>query len=193
MSEQEMAFRLTQLEKDVDRYRAACEKGQSEIEKLRDRIQSLETIRTVVLSIAAVFGLAGAWGSHVLHSVQHDVGPLQSQGAELQKGTQPIFEAAGKAAAQANDIIDEHAREQVAQVHSRINAFVGDAKSQIDAQAQQDSVLNLAKQVRRLNKWNDVMLSNAGYIAGGFNAGLGDAWVKKVGGQWNTHKSDPVD
>jgi hypothetical protein len=193
MSEQEIAFRLTQLEKEVDRYRATCEKGQSEIEKLRDRVQSLETVRTVVVSVAVIFGLAGAWGSRVLHSVQHDIEPLQSQVAELQKGSQPIFDAARKAAAQANDIIDQHAREQVAQVHSQINAFVGDAKSQIDAQAQQDSVLDLAKQVRRLNKWNDSMLTKAGHFATGYATGLGDAWVKQVGGEWNTHKSDPMD
>jgi len=104
------------------------------LERLQERVQALETTRTVVIAIAAIFGIAGSWGLVVLQKVsgmQTQVENLRAQVEQLQKGTQQIFDAERRAARLAEQDFENSKNVQLVDFRSRAQQFLSEARQNV--------------------------------------------------------------
>ena len=207
MTDQEATFRLNQLEKDLARQQRDSEKECSELkqtcEKLKEKIQALENTRTVVFVVAAIFGIAGAWGLNALQTakdsieaVQRNISNLQPQVTELRdNGTKPILEAARAATTLAKNEIKTEADSQSNVAKAQIEAsqkHVEESLQKVAPRLQSD-IANLQRvapklqaDVADLQKWNKKFVSIANKVdgrterTGSSSKSGGDLWVHEV-------------
>lgn len=141
---------------------------------LTSRVQSLENEFWVAVTVAAVFGIGGAWGFSMLHDAQRQLTELQNQLAELKRGVQAV-ETARDNAIQA---LKQDKEAQVADFNRQAN---GIAKQAVNGEmgAQVEVVKHWTQNIYESAKKYDIPL-------GSFASG---AWQKELIGQYPTLQS----
>ena len=167
MTEPKFAFEIKDLEKGLARLQKDVDEQKAEREKLRDKVERLETTRIVLITVAAIFGIAGAWGASILQSVQNRLATAQGQVADLQqKGTQPIIDAERKAVADAISEISNAKEAQVEALNQQTSEAIEQGKSQVTATASQFSneirlIPQMKMRINALSAATDYLYSSA--------------------------------
>jgi len=74
MADEDISYRVKDLENQLSR----LDQQMAKVDKLQDTIQSLETTKNVLIAVAVIFGLAGAWGANALQAAKSDIVALQA-------------------------------------------------------------------------------------------------------------------
>jgi DNA repair exonuclease SbcCD ATPase subunit len=167
MPEQDASYRLRDAERQLERLEKEFEKykegSAAKIDRVQERVQTLETTRTVLIALAAIFGLAGSWGLIALQTAQSKISEMQAQVEQLQKGAKAVFEAEQQAVSDAKREIQDTKERQLVDFNSRL----------------QEAAPRLQAQLNDLKQWTSYIYASASknisnvVILGGGRGGVG--------------------
>lgn|ERR1017187_9719210 len=141
-------------------------------DNLTSRVQSLENKFWVAVTVAAVFGISGAFGFSMLHDAQKQLTELQQQLTELKQGVKAVETARDNA-------IQALKQEKEAQIADFNRQAKGIAKQAVNGEmgAQLDAVKQWTKYIYEQAKQYDIP-------PGSFASG---AWQKAFVGAYPVH------
>jgi hypothetical protein len=145
MSESELAYHVKDFQKQLERFEKSAAEGAAKVEKLRDRVQTLETTKNILIALALIFGVSGGFGWYLLQSAQTKLSEVSIQIEKLQNGTKVIFDAEQQAVADAR-------REIAAEKASQLRSFAVESASLTP---------HLQEQIRVLQKWTGYIFHDA--------------------------------
>jgi DNA repair exonuclease SbcCD ATPase subunit len=138
MSESEIAYQFKDFQKQLERLEKDTAEGVGKVEKLQDRVRTLETTKNILVAVALIFGISGSFGWYLLQSAQTRLSQVSAQVEKLENGTKMISDAEQKAVADAKRDID-------AERASQLRSFAAESATLTP---------RLQQQIHALQKWN---------------------------------------